>query len=195
MSRAGGVLRSLCDLGTYLQAIKLAHFASYAHVRQLRLLDRGPDVSFAPNVSFRNAERIRIGAGSHIGEFSIIWAGNSTGRVVLGCKALLAPHVTLTASNYGVERGTPVMDQPKIEKDIVIGDDVWVGANAVVTAGVTVGDGAIIGAGAVVTRDVPPYAIVGGVPAKVIGWRPDPAEPQAVSRKSSADSSARGSQA
>lgn len=173
MSRGAGVARSLLDVRTYLHGLRLAHFSSYAHVRQVRLLRRGADVSFAPNVSFRNAERITIGDGTHIGEFSTIWAGNSTGRIVFGRKCLLAPHVTVTASNYGIDQGTPVMDQPKIERDIVIGDDVWLGANAVVVAGVTIGDGAIVGAGAVVTRDVPPNAIVGGVPAKVIGMRPE----------------------
>jgi len=81
----------------------------------------------------------------------------------------------LTASNYGIERGTPVMDQPKQEGDIVLGDDVWLGANVVVTAGVSIGEGAVVGAGAVVTRDLPPYSIAGGVPARVIGERPYPA--------------------
>lgn len=55
--------------------------------------------------------------------------------------------------------------------DIVVGNDVWIGYEAVVMAGVTIGDGAIIGSRAVVTRDVPPYAIVGGVPAKLIRYR------------------------
>ena len=55
--------------------------------------------------------------------------------------------------------------------DIVIGNDVWIGYEAVVMAGVTIGDGAIIGARAVVTKDVPPYTIVGGVPAKKIRRR------------------------
>ena len=55
--------------------------------------------------------------------------------------------------------------------DIVIGNDVWIGYEAVILSGVTIGDGAIIGARAVVTRDVPPYAIVGGVPAKIIRKR------------------------
>ena len=85
----------------------------------------------------------------------MIWAGDSTGRITFGEKCLLAPNVTVTASNYGIAQGTPVMDQPKVERDIVIGRDVWLGANVVVTAGVTIGDGAIVGAGAVVTRDLP----------------------------------------
>lgn len=55
--------------------------------------------------------------------------------------------------------------------DIVVGNDVWIGYEAVILAGVTIGDGAIIGARAVVTRDVPPYTIVGGVPAKPIRRR------------------------
>lgn len=59
--------------------------------------------------------------------------------------------------------------------DIVVGSDVWIGYEAVVMAGVTIGDGAIVASRAVVTRDVPPYAIVGGVPARVIKYRFDPA--------------------
>lgn len=59
--------------------------------------------------------------------------------------------------------------------DIVIGNDVWIGYEAVIMAGVTIGDGAIIGTRAVVTKNVPPYAIVGGVPAKIIRMRFDEA--------------------
>lgn len=168
------VLRSTANPRTWLHGIRLAHFSSYSHVRQVRQLRRGEGVTFAPNVSFRNAERITIGEGSHLGEYSTIWAGDSTGRVTLGAKCLLAPGVVITASNYGIDRGTPVMDQEKVERDIVIGSDVWLGANVVVTAGVTIGDGAIVGAGAVVTRDLPEFCIAGGVPATVIGYRPEP---------------------
>jgi acetyltransferase-like isoleucine patch superfamily enzyme len=169
------VLRSVLDPRTALHLIRVAHFYGYSHVQEVRKLHRGPSVSFAPTVSFRNAERIFLGAGTHIGEGSVIWAGNSTSRVVLGEKCLLAPNVTITASNYGIERGTPVMDQPKIERDVTIGAGAWLGANVVVTAGVTIGAGAIVGAGAVVTRDLPENCIAGGVPARVIGQRPEPA--------------------
>lgn len=61
--------------------------------------------------------------------------------------------------------------QPNISSPIQIGDDVWIGVQAVILAGVTIGDGAIVAAGAVVHENVKPYAIVGGVPAKVIGER------------------------
>lgn len=177
MNRYIRALLSAIDPRVYIHGLRILHFYGYAHVTQVRNLDRGPDVTFAPNVSFRNAERITIGRGTHIGEYSTIWAGNTSGRIVFGEKCLLAPRVTVTASNYGIVQGTPVMDQPKIERDIIIESGAWLGADVVVLAGVTIGAGAIVAAGAVVTRDVPANAIVGGVPAKVIGTRPVTAAP------------------
>ena len=63
---------------------------------------------------------------------------------------------------------------PVKSKRVVIGNDVWIGSHVLINGGVTIGDGAVIGAGAVVVKDVPPYAIVGGVPAKIIRFRFDP---------------------
>ena len=181
MPRLSGAARSLLDVRTYLHAFRLAHFSSYSHVRQVRRLRLGEGVSMAPNVSFRNAERISIGAGSHIGEHCVIWAGNSTGRVTIGEKCLFAPNVTITASNYGIVQGdVAIMDQPKDERDVVIGDGAWLGANVVVLAGVTIGEGAVVAAGAVVTKDLPAQCIAGGVPAKVIGTRPLPASEESA---------------
>ncbi|MCW4384762.1 acyltransferase [Salinibacterium sp. SYSU T00001] len=176
------VVRSLTSVRTYLHGLRIAHFYSYSHARQLSRLDRGDNVTFAPNVSFRNAERIRLGDGTHIGERSMLWAGNSTGRIVLGAKCLLAPGVVITASNYGIRPGIPVMDQEKIERDITLGDDVWLGAYVVVTSGVTIGSGCVVGAGAVVTRDLPAGSIAGGVPARVIGHRGDDSADAALAR-------------
>lgn len=56
-------------------------------------------------------------------------------------------------------------------RKVIIGNDVWIGARAMILGGVTIGDGAVVGAGAVVTKDVPPYSIVGGVPARIIRYR------------------------
>ncbi|MEJ1154283.1 MULTISPECIES: acyltransferase [Microbacterium] len=173
MTRILRAIASVLDPRTYLHGLRVLHFYGYSYVSQVRKLDRGDNVSFAPNVSFRNAERIHLGSGTHIGEHSTLWAGNSSGQIFVGEKALLAPRVTLTASNYAIVRGTAPMDQEKLEQDIVIGARTWLGANVVVLAGVTVGDDAIVAAGAVVTKDVPANAIAGGVPARVLGWRPD----------------------
>lgn len=72
-------------------------------------------------------------------------------------------------SFYGVEHEYEYLD-PEFRK-VIIGNDVWIGSRALILDGVTIGDGAVIAAGAVVTKDVPPYAIVGGVPAKIIKYR------------------------
>lgn len=73
------------------------------------------------------------------------------------------------SSFYGIE---PEYDYPESEfKHVTIGNDVWIGARAMILDGVSIGDGAVIAAGAVVTKDVPPYAIIGGVPARVIKYR------------------------
>lgn len=84
---------------------------------------------------------------------------------------------TYTFPIFFEEWGLPVEEIPRAwdnKGDIIIGNDVWIGYEAVVLAGVTIGDGAIIGTRAVVTKDVPPYTIVGGVPAKPIRQRFDP---------------------
>lgn len=172
--RVGGAARSLIDPRTWMHMLRLAHLASYSHVRELRRIRLGVGVRIAPNATFRNGDRITIGDHSHIGEHDMLWAGNSHGRITLGRYCLLAPNVTITASNYGIDQGTPVMHQPKQERDVVLGDDVWLGANVVVLPGITIGDGAVVAAGAVVTKDLPAQCIAAGVPAKVIGTRPLP---------------------
>ena len=69
-----------------------------------------------------------------------------------------------------VSENKPIENLTNIQK-IRIGNDVWIGANAILLPGITIGDGAVIAAGAVVSKNVPPYAIVGGVPAKIIKYR------------------------
>lgn len=171
MSRFAGFAASILDPRVWLHALRLLHFYSYSHVRERSRLSAGPGTRMAPNVSLRNGGRIEIGRECHIGERSLLWAGDATGRIVLGDFVSLAPGVFITASDYQFVPGVPFRQQPKNERDVRIGNDVWLGANVVVTAGVTIGDGCIVGAGAVVTRDLPAGSIAGGVPAKVIGRR------------------------
>lgn len=131
----------------------------------------GTGSGIAPNASLRNGERITLGQFCHIGESCFLWAGDTTGRIEIGDHVSLAPGVFITASDYQFVTGLPFREQPKRERDIRIGSDVWLGAGVVVTAGVTIGDGCIVGAGAVVTKDIPAGAIAAGVPARVIGQR------------------------
>lgn len=91
--------------------------------------------------------------------------------VTIGAHTLIAPNVFITDHTHNSARGRRLADQGNRVAPVVIGSDAWIGAGAIVLAGVTIGDGAIVGAGAVVTKDVAPYTIVAGVPARVVGER------------------------
>jgi acetyltransferase-like isoleucine patch superfamily enzyme len=169
-------IASVCDPRSYLHFLRLIHYYGYSHVRPRRRLYAGEGTGIAPNVSFRNGERIRIGRGCHIGERCFLWAGDTTGRIEIGDHVSLAPGVFITASDYRFVAGRPFREQPKRELHVRLGNDVWLGAGVVVTAGATVGDGCIVGAGAVVTGDLPSGCIAAGVPARVIGQRPEMSE-------------------
>lgn len=171
----------MIDPRAYLHVLRILHFYHYSHLTPRRQLKLGAKVTMAPNVSFRNGGRIEIGAHSHIGERSCLWAGEVTGRIVIGEYALFGPEVFLTASDYGMDPGMPVMLQPRRERDVFIGRDVWLGARVMVVAGVTVGDGSVVGAGSVVTRSLPPNSIAAGVPARVLKMRDGSAVPDGPS--------------
>ena len=91
------------------------------------------------------------------------------GPVCIGNNVNLAQGITVTALNHNFEDPTRKIDEQGIStKPVVIGDDVWIGANAVILPGVTIGHHVVVAAGAVVTKDVSDYSLVAGVPAKVI---------------------------
>lgn len=91
------------------------------------------------------------------------------GGITIGDGAQIGHNVVLATLNHEAEPGRRKITKPG---PITIGENVWIGSNAVVVPGVSIGDGAIVAAGAVVTKDVPPNAVVGGVPARVIKTLP-----------------------
>jgi acetyltransferase-like isoleucine patch superfamily enzyme len=94
------------------------------------------------------------------------------GGIDIGRDALLANDVQLICGNHTfARRDAPIRAQPTEERPIVIEDDVWLGASAIVLGGVTIGRGSVVGAGAVVTHELPPYSIARGVPARIVGER------------------------
>ena len=164
-------LRSILDPGVLLHPFRLMHYYGYSHVKPRRLVTMGKGVRLAPNVSLANAERIALGDRVQVGARCSLWAGKSTGWIRVGPGTTFGPDCFVTAADYGLAAGTPVTDQPMVDRDIVIGADCWIGARAILTAGVTLGDGAVVGAGSAVTKDVPAGAIVAGVPARMIRMR------------------------
>ena len=105
-----------------------------------------------------------------IGDYTRIGIHNTIiGPVCIGSHVNLAQGITVTALNHNFEDKEKRIDEQGITtKPVIIGDDVWIGANAVILPGVTIGKHCVVAAGAVVTKDVPDNTIVGGVPAKEI---------------------------
>lgn len=93
--------------------------------------------------------------------------------IIVGDGTRIAAGAAIFAFDHGLDPGRPVREQPVRSRGIRIGRDVWIGAQAGLTDGVCVGDHAVVAMGAVVTRDVPDWAVVGGVPARVLGDRRD----------------------
>lgn len=114
---------------------------------------------------------INNGVGAvQIGSKTIIGIGNVIiGPVSIGNNVMLAQNIVVSGLNHGYEDvSLPPSIQPVSTSQITIADDVWIGANSVVTAGVSIGKHAIIGGGSVVTKNIPDYSVAVGNPARVI---------------------------
>lgn len=127
-----------------------------------------------------NAHWVSVGKGTY-GELDVRHFGNPDERVRIGNYCSIGPEcVFMTGGEHAYDRLSTYPFRVKLGLDdnesvtrgpIILEDDVWLGMRVMVMSGVTVGKGAVIAAGAVVTKNVPPYAIVGGVPARVIKYR------------------------
>jgi len=132
----------------------------------------------------RLPEHVRVGRYSHnLSSNSFLYCTEKS-PVDIGSFCAIAPgvlficqadHPTGTASNFGLQNQilmTKTIEQYLQTKGpIVVGNDVWIGARAIILSGVTIGNGAVVAAGSVVTKDVPPYAIAAGNPARPISYR------------------------
>jgi acetyltransferase-like isoleucine patch superfamily enzyme len=114
---------------------------------------------------------IRIGRRTYVGEYNNLRADGA--EIAIGDSCLISQFVSLIASGHEFRDRSRRIEEQGIpeKKGIRIGDDVWIGAMVTVLPGVSIGTGAVVGSGAVVTRDIPPYAIAVGNPARVVGER------------------------
>jgi acetyltransferase-like isoleucine patch superfamily enzyme len=116
-------------------------------------------------------EGLRVGDYSNIGPYCYI---GCSGFVEIGNNVMMSPRVSLYAENHNFGSSDQPMKEQGVTRGFVkIEDDCWIASHAVVLSGVTVGRGSIVAAGSVVTRDVAPYSIVAGVPAKLVSMRRD----------------------
>ena len=135
-------------------------------------IDIGNDVSFDTGCRLvaANDAVLSFREGADIGGFCIFNCGT---HVSVGEGTMMGSYCYIQSSNHGISRSRPIKGQPHTYGEIHIGADVWLAGHVTVLAGVRIGQGAVVGAKAVVSRDVPDYSISVGIPAKVIGERPE----------------------
>jgi maltose O-acetyltransferase len=111
---------------------------------------------------------LRVGNNAQLGQNARI-----DQEVTIGDNVVMGPDVVIMTNAHRFdEPGTPIRLQgAQSTRPVSLGNDVWLGTRVIILPGVCVGDGAVVGAGSVVTRDVPAYAVVAGVPARVLRWR------------------------
>lgn len=145
----------------------LSHLRRWYVSRVLGIMAWDPESEFQGSVYIGDGSKVRIGRCCKINE-NVFLQG-----AVIGNFVMIGPNTAiLTKSHLHESTDIPMVKQGETEDRIpVIEDDVWIGRNAIILPGMRIGTGSIVGAGAVVTSDVPPFSVVGGVPARVIRTR------------------------
>jgi maltose O-acetyltransferase len=150
----------------WLQAIEIAGNFDDVFLDDGVALDRG--VTLVTKGGPSEHPRISIGKHTYVNRHTIIDAAES---ITIGEMCMIGPHCTIIDHDHGTARQETISAQALRSAPVNIGRDVWIGAGAVVLKGVAIGEGAVIAAGSVVTKDVPAYSVVAGVPAQQIGER------------------------
>lgn len=148
----------------------LGRLPNIFRIRYYQLFVKGTNYKLTDEVYMHYPYNISIGSGTYINGGHIFASENAC--ISIGDNCLISYNVHIRTSTHKYENiNLPIIHQGMIEKDINIGNDVWIGYGAQIMPGITIGDGCVIGAGAVVTKNTEPYGIYVGVPAKLIKYR------------------------
>jgi len=142
----------------------------YEHVLWRKYINLKGKSRIHSTASIRNPKNVFVGENSHINHNCCVWADNQS-KIILGDNLLMGPGVKIFSANHGHELGIPMTYQKRVEADVIIGDNVWLGSNTIILSGVKIGSGTIVAAGSVVSKDLPENVIAGGIPAKIIKKR------------------------
>lgn len=148
-------------------------FSSFFYKRSMRSC--GKNVRIHPNTSvFFGLNNLTIGNDVSIPRYAHIFCNDAP--LTIGNKVVFGPAPTIVTGNHRIDVvGKFIVDSHEKlfenDKEVIIEDDIWVGANVTILMGVTVGRGCVIAAGSVVNKSCPPYSIIGGVPAKILKYR------------------------
>lgn len=127
----------------------------------------GTNVNIERGARFGSGKGISIGHNSGLGVNCLVH-----GPLEIGENVMMGPDVVIFTHTHKYDRtDIPMCEQGSKITKVTIGNDVWIGMRSIIMPGVTIGNGVIIGAGAIVTKDIPDFAVVGGVPAKIIRFR------------------------
>jgi maltose O-acetyltransferase len=172
------MIRLIClfayySFAKYLPAEPMPFYRQFYRFRAFltkRILKKcGDNVIVLNRCRYGDGRRLSVGNGTQLGFNSRIM-----GEVTMGDQVMMAPDVVIMAVTHDISNpDIPMISivDALIETPVFIGNDVWLGTRCIVMPGVTIGDHAVVAANSVVTKDVPPYAVVGGVPAKLIKMR------------------------
>jgi bifunctional N-acetylglucosamine-1-phosphate-uridyltransferase/glucosamine-1-phosphate-acetyltransferase GlmU-like protein len=151
----------------------------YVWMRAVEIPRNWTDITLEAGVALDRGV-ILLCSGPHRPDKLVVHAGTYVNRYTMfdvhehleiGRDCMIGPHCYLTDSDHCTVAGASVKAQPMASTPVILEDEVWLGAHAVVLAGVRIGRGAVIGAGSVVTCDVPPNAVAAGAPARVLRMR------------------------
>lgn len=161
-----------------IQKFRLGYIGNMVHLeKDVRLMRFPENIFIQDEVIIKSGTKIcscneraiiKLGSRTTIGYNSIIF---SSCEIIIGEDCLIAPNVYIVDSNHGIEKGRKINEQENSSRPIHIEDDVWIANGVTILGGVTIERGAVIAANSVVNRDVGPYEIFGGSPAKLIGKR------------------------
>lgn len=151
--------------------LELKKWVKNRKIRKLNFSAKGNNVKLSVDNEFHDTENIFLGNNIYIGTNCVFHA---IGGLEIHDGSILANNIEIITFNHNYDSfdlTSIPYDKRYIKKKVIIEENVWIGSHALILPGITIGEGAVVGMGSVVTKDVPPFAVVGGNPAKVIKYR------------------------